>query len=188
MRKKHLSKRITLKKVIKFVFFLVCIGAIWSYFVFIPTDIAGTSMLPTLEGGDKILVNTRSEIDRFDIVVFRDPGMKPVVKRVIGLPGETLYFHNDKLFIDGVHIPEYFLSSTHESEKIGLKTSNFTFSEITGISVIPKDEYFVMGDNRRYSYDSRHYGTIPQSSVIGEAQLLYFPFDHATFLNPRNPK
>lgn len=159
---------------------LVLVGVVWSSFVFLPTDIAGNSMFPTLQNGDKMLVNTQATINRFDIVVFRDTGMKPVVKRVIGLPGDTLYVHNGELFINGIQTPEPYLKSLGEGDN-GLQTSNFVLSEITESPVVPENEYFVMGDNRRDSYDSRHYGTIREEAVIGEAQMIYYPVKHITF-------
>lgn len=184
----HFKMKRVLKSALKVLVFLLLLAVAIGYFVFIPSEISGTSMSPTLVEHDQLLVNTLSEIDRFDILVFRDPGMKPVVKRVIGMPGETFYYHDDQLYVDGKQIKEPFLNFYEKDANSGLFTSNFTLSEVTTKPIIPKDHYFVMGDNRRYSYDSRHYGTISESSIIGEAQLLYYPMDRFSFLSNTKSK
>lgn len=183
MKTRKTSLRVTWGALAKLLAALLIVGGISVYFVFIPSEISGISMSPTLLEDDQILIHTFSKIDRFDIVVFRDAGMKPVVKRVIGMPGDTLYYHNDQLIVNGEAMNEPYLDDLKKKTGAGLLTSNFTLSDTTGIFVIPNEEYFVIGDNRRYSYDSRHYGTISESSIIGEAKMIYYPLERISFLN-----
>jgi signal peptidase I len=131
------------------------------------------SMEPTLDIGDRILVDKLSyhlhAVHRGDIVVFRRPpgvvgegGIKDLVKRVIGLPGETIASADGHVLIDGHVLSEPWLPP-------GTVT--------TGIRPqrIPPGEYFVMGDNRTDSLDSRVFGPIPRSSIIGRAILRFWP-------------
>lgn len=169
------------KKSRKISFFLLLLLLIIGYFVYKPSEIFGTSMAPTLTEGDHILVETVGKIKRFDGIVFYDKGARPVVKRVIGLPGDTLYYHNDRLFINGKVMHEPYLEPLKDEHFSGLLTSNFTLDQATGSPVIPEGEYFVMGDNRRFSFDSRHYGNISNRSIIGKVVVIYFPLEHFSF-------
>ena len=119
----------------------------------------GHSMEPTLKdrafGISWILPLFFDDPDRFDIVVIADHGVH-LVKRVIGLPGETISYENGVLTVDGQTIEEDFIS-----ESVKQQTGNF---EIT----LTEDEYFVMGDNRGHSTDSRYYGPFDRSSIKGD--------------------
>ena len=140
-------------------------------------------MSPTLQNGDtmilyKLTKNIRG-IKRFDIVVIKtDSG--DLIKRVIGLPGDKIkyevkYVNEEKtgvLTINGEVVEEKFLTT---SKKIGTCETNWTIcsEEIT----VPEGEYFVMGDNRDDSKDSRMIGTIPFKDVKGTTELILFPFN-----------
>ena len=161
------------------IFFVVIIRL----FVATPVNVKGSSMSPTLQNGDtmilyKLTKNIRG-IKRFDIVVIKtDSG--DLIKRVIGLPGDKIkyevkYVNEEKtgvLTINGEVVEEKFLTT---SKKIGTCETNWTIcsEEIT----VPEGEYFVMGDNRDDSKDSRMIGTIPFIDVKGTTELILFPFN-----------
>lgn len=160
------------------IFFVVIIRL----FVATPVNVKGSSMSPTLQNGDtmilyKLTKNIRG-IKRFDIVVIKtDSG--DLIKRVIGLPGDKIkyevkYVNEEKtgvLTINGEVVEEKFLTT---SKKIGTCETNWTIcsEEI----IVPEGEYFVMGDNRDDSKDSRMIGTIPFKDVKGTTELILFPF------------
>ena len=161
------------------IFFVVIIRL----FVATPVNVKGSSMSPTLQNGDtmilyKLTKNIRG-IKRFDIVVIKtDSG--DLIKRVIGLPGDKIkyevkYVNEEKtgvLTINGEVVEEKFLTT---SKKIGTCETNWTIcsEEIT----VPKGEYFVMGDNRDDSKDSRMIGTVPLKDIKGTTELILFPFN-----------
>jgi len=129
--------------------------------------IEGTSMSPTLADGEYILVNRLayrlfSEPRRGDIVVFESwtPG-KDYIKRVIGLPGQRIEVRDMQVFIDGERIDEAYLPPT---------TTTGSSSVVLG-----PDQYFVMGDNRDNSQDSRALGALQADKIIGKAWLIYWP-------------
>jgi signal peptidase I len=145
---------------------------------FIPSG----SMEPTLQIGDRIIVNKLSyhlhSIHRGDIVVFAKPAgeteapnIKDLVKRVIGLPGETISSKNGMVYINGKALPEPWLPDAVQHETVGITTQ-----------VIPKNEYFVMGDNRTDSSDSRVFGPIPRSLIVGKADIRIWPLGRLGFL------
>jgi signal peptidase I len=160
----------------------------------IPTS----SMVPTLLIGDHLVVNklvyrptltpveenlapTRT-VRRGDIIVFRSP-IEPetnVVKRVIGLPGERLRIEKKQVYIDDETLDEPY---AHFQTPAGGNDPN-TFSEMRGDNfseiTIPDDHYFMMGDNRDNSYDSRYWGPLPGDLVRGRALMVYWSYDAST--------
>lgn len=146
-------------------------------FIFIPMTIEGSSMIPTFQQNDQIIVNTIFDVERFDLVVFYDSSNRTLVKRVVGLPGEKIRYENDQLYINDEEIEEKFLDNDLVNNAGGIWTSDFTLEELTGTQVISEGEYFVLGDNRRSSNDSRYFGSIPVDSIIGETSFIYYPFD-----------
>jgi len=141
-------------------------------FVAQPFFIPSGSMEPTLKVGDRVLVNKLSYhlhgVHRGDIVVFKkpandnSPGVTDLIKRVIGLPGETISADNGHVDINGVPLNEPWLPSGDTTE---------TFKP----TPIPAGQYFMMGDNRGDSADSRIIGTIPRHLFIGRAFLRVWP-------------
>ncbi|PLR67387.1 MULTISPECIES: signal peptidase I [Bacillaceae] len=143
--------------------------------IFVDYRVEGGSMQPTLEEGHELSINKVNhflfDIKRFDIVVFNGPGGKDAyIKRVIGLPGDELYYKNDQLFINGKAIDEPYLKTLKKAVPFGRLTGDFTLKETTGKETIPKDFLFVIGDNRRISHDSRHFGLIHKDDVIGKVK------------------
>lgn len=154
-------------------------------FVFIPVVIDGTSMAPTIEGNDRILMTSFSSVKRFDVIVFRDSKDRIYVKRVIGLPGETISYKDDVLYVNDKKIDEKFLSNYQDEKanKNELWTSDFKLEEITNKRTVPKDHFFVLGDNRRSSKDSRYFGTINENQMIGKVIFIYGPREHIGFIH-----
>lgn len=161
------------------IFFVVIIRL----FVATPINVKGSSMSPTLQNGDTMILYKLTKsirgIKRFDIVVIKtDSG--DLIKRVIGLPGDKIkyevkYVNEEKtgvLTINGEVVEEKFLTT---SKKIGTCETTWTVcsEEIT----VPEGEYFVMGDNRDDSKDSRMIGTVPFKDVKGTTELILFPFN-----------
>lgn len=132
------------------------------------------SMEPTLKPGDRVLVNKLSydlhSIHRGDIVVFKtppseaasDPGIKDLIKRVIGLPGDRIQAINGLVYIDGKLLNEPYLPRGTVTTSLPLQT-------------VPPGQYFVMGDNRTNSKDSRFIGTIPKHLIVGRAFVRVWP-------------
>ena len=139
------------------------------------------SMIPTLQINDKVIATKFSyqlhEPERGDVVVFKYPvneeqGLDTViyVKRLIGLPGETLEIKNNTVYINGTPLEEDYVNSN---------TNMPDFGPVT----IPEGEYFMMGDNRNDSSDSRIWDTVKEEYLVAKAQFIYWPFDHMGRLN-----
>ncbi|WP_421384557.1 signal peptidase I [Bacillus salacetis] len=160
---------------------LIAVGlaALIRYFLFTPIVVDGLSMMPTLHNGDRMIVNklsyTVGEPDRFDIVVFHAPEQKDYIKRVIGLPGDTVEYENDVLYVNGKAYEEPYLEEYKEQIDGGLLTEDFTLEEKIGRETVPEGTLFVMGDNRRFSKDSRHIGVVDIDEVIGNTNVIYWP-------------
>jgi signal peptidase I len=148
---------------------------------FIPSG----SMEPTLQVGDRILVNKLSYhlhgVDRGDIVVFARPpqencGGPPVddlVKRVIGLPGDTISLSGGYVYIDGKRLDETWLPRSEQG--ITSQGPGGNGSNLAHPYRVPANDYFVMGDNRQDSCDSRYWGPISRSLIVGKVELRVWP-------------
>ncbi len=161
----------------------VALAAIIRYFLFAPIVVDGLSMMPTLQHQDRMIVNKLSykigEPERFDIIVFHAPEEKDYIKRVIGLPGDRIEYKDDTLYVNGKAYEEPYLDQ-YKKEVEGPLTDPFTLEETrVGTQTVPEGELFVMGDNRRFSKDSRHIGTIPLEKVIGKTSIVYWPIKDA---------
>lgn len=137
-------------------------------------------MLPTLHNQDRMIVNKLSykigEPRRFDIVVFHAEEGKDYIKRVIGLPGDRIEYKNDTLYVNGKAYKEPYLDEYKKQVIDGPLTEPFTLEDIPGgQETVPKGHLFVMGDNRRFSKDSRHIGFIPMEKVVGKTSIVYWP-------------
>lgn len=139
-------------------------------FVFSASIVEGESMAPTLENGNKIIFNKFvylvGEPQRADVVIIQRP-LKNYVKRVIALPGEVIEMRNHILYINDQPYDQSFIS-----EEAILHTGNF------GPIEVPNDSYFVMGDNRAVSKDSRNgLGFIEDEHIIGRSEFIIYPFN-----------
>lgn len=151
-------------------------------FFFAPIVVDGYSMMPTLKDTDRMIVNKFSykigEPDRFDIIVFEAPEGKDYIKRVIGLPGDKIAYDQDTLYINGKPYKEPYLDEYKKSlVDGGPLTESFTLEDIAEINqeTVPEGHLFVLGDNRRYSKDSRHIGAVPMDKVLGKTDIVYWP-------------
>ena len=130
-----------------------------------PVRVNGKSMDPTLENNEIVLLKKYDKsFDRFDIVVF-DYEHSHLIKRIVGLPGETLYYYKNDLYINDKKVKEDFLPE-------GTETYDFVWD-----TKIPEDYYFVMGDNRENSTDSRVIGLVAKEDIRGTTNFVLFPFN-----------
>jgi signal peptidase I len=158
--------------------FALMIMALVLVFVAQPVKVEGTSMLPRLHDGERIFVNKLiyyglPEIERGDIVVFwfpNDPS-KSYIKRVIGLPGETVQMRAGRMFVNGKQLQEPYLETS----------LNVAGGDEPPVYVKPHF-YFVMGDNRDNSSDSRSWGLVPEKYIYGKALFRYWPLAQASVI------
>lgn len=164
--------------------FIIALLILFGVFIVQPVAVEGTSMSPQLKDGDKILVDKRiyykfpklaemglwSELKRGDVITFwypNDPN-KSFVKRLVGLPGEVVEIRAGKVFVNGRQIIEPYLSAENTQSP----------SEMSATTV-KNHYYFVMGDNRDNSSDSRSWGLVPEKYVYGKVLYRYYPFGEA---------
>lgn len=162
--------------------FLICYVTVFliTSFLFKPVRVQGESMYPTLLDEEIGVMNVFGvkfgEVDRFDIVVvYNEEKDEDWVKRVIGLPNDTIACENDVLYINGEAVDQSFLNQ----EYVNMMTKNGTihFTEDFGPITLGNDEYFLMGDNRPRSYDSRKRGPFTKNEFRGKDILILYPFD-----------
>ena len=169
MDKKEVNNKLDIKEIIMYILIVIVILLI-KKFIISPIRVNGTSMDPTLENGDIMILNKIgyriTKIKRFDIVVIKYKD-ELLIKRVIGLPGEKIKYVNNTLYVNGKKLDEEF-DKTY--------TYNFSLKEI-GSTTVPDDSYFVLGDNREVSKDSRSIGFIDREDIIGKSSLTLFPFN-----------
>ncbi|MGN1358352.1 MAG: signal peptidase I [Bacilli bacterium] len=160
-----------MKKIIKqltpYIVIIIVVVLIRS-FVVTPVIVVGDSMKPTLNEGQILILNKLdyrfNEIERYDIVVIK-VGKSEIIKRVIGLPGETIEYRNNILYIDG----------HEETSEYNFDTEDFTLKSICNCDKIPEDKYLVLGDNRQVSSDSRIIGLIDKKDIQGTTQISIWP-------------
>ena len=147
---------------------LIVIVIVIKKYVISPIRVNGISMVPTLEDSDYMLLNkfkyNVSSIERFDIVVI-DCDNDYIIKRIIGLPGETIEYKDNKLYVNGKYVAEDYTREV---------MPDYNIKEI-GSKTVPKGQYFVLGDNRPVSKDSRYLGFIPKDEIIGKSTVTLFP-------------
>lgn len=143
------------------------------YFWLTPLAINGNSMLPTIHSGDEVLLRHYGKISRFDVVTFKTQSGETYIKRVIGVPGDEITYKDNTLYVDQKPVPE-----EYSKTKITGKTSDLSMEELFGVRRIPKNKYFVLGDNRQISRDSRTLGLIDGSQITGRAWIVYWPLWH----------
>jgi signal peptidase I len=147
------------------------ISAFIIVFLYQPVKVEGTSMMPSLDDQERIFINKfvyRLEpIQRGDIVVFRYPRdpAKSFIKRVIGVAGDHVRIEDGKVYLNGKLVSEDYVPRAYEDER--------SYSEI----VVPPDSYFVLGDHRSLSNDSRDFGPVDASYIYGKAVFGYWPME-----------
>src|SRR5215510_4041729 len=167
-----------LRSLLRDIVFAGVIAILIVVFVIQPVRVEGQSMMPKLHDQDRIFVNKfiyplrewlgdNEPIKRGDIVVllYPDDPSKSYIKRVVGLPGEEINVENGKLYINGMQIDEPYLDPEYLSS-----------DSMPGSVHVKDHHYFVMGDNRRNSSDSRYWGLVPEKYIYGKAIFRYYPF------------
>jgi len=159
----------------------LCLAVLIRIFIAEPRYIPSDSMVPTLHTGDRLVVEKVSY--RFhppsqgDIIVFQPPAElqrrgypqdQAFIKRIIGIPGKILKVSNGQVYLDGQPLKEDYIA----------EPANQPFPPVQ----IPEDQYFVMGDNRNDSNDSRYWGFLPRQNIIGRAAFRFWPVDRIGFL------
>ena len=157
-----------LKEIIPYIIIAVIVILIRTYIV-TPVVVVGTSMAPTLNDGQILLLNkfdySFNEIDRYDIVVIEaDNG--EIIKRIMGLPGEYIEYKDNYLYINNEKI----------ETKYNFKTDDFKLEDICECTKIPEDKYLVLGDNRGNSLDSRGpIGLVDKKYIKGSTNISIWP-------------
>jgi signal peptidase I len=159
-------------------------------FVVKPFLVPSSSMADTIVPGQRVLVDRMiydfRPVHRGDIIVFRRPELtnELLIKRVVGLPGDLLAVHNGHLFVNGVQQNESFVDkldgATEPTAPADIYTGGLPDApwSLSHPFRVPPGQYFVMGDNRTDSEDSRYWGTVPRSAIIGQAFFSYWPPSH----------
>ncbi len=142
-------------------------------FLYQPVRVEGTSMVPMLQDQDRLFINKLAyrvgDVQQNDVVVFRYPRdlTKSYIKRVIAVPGDRLRIDHGRVYVNGVRLKEPYVPARYTDER--------SQPEMT----IPPDQYFVMGDHRSISSDSRDFGPVDRRLIYGKASFVYWPFDQA---------
>jgi len=156
---------------------IVFAGAIFLFVYLLlaqPHKISGASMEPNFIDNEYLLTNKVSyrlrEPERGEVVVFEAPpnGEKDFIKRIIALPGETVRISGNRVFVNGVELVEPYLP-------LGTETRSTSFFPENQVVAVPENSYFVLGDNRDHSLDSRTFGFIKKDSITGKAWFVYWP-------------
>jgi len=154
-------------------FLSVLIAIVVILFLYQPVKVEGTSMMPSLQNDERIFINKFvyrfgiSDIGRGDTVVFLYPGepSKSYIKRVIGIPGDTVEIDNGTVIVNGHALSEPYVAE------------DFRDHMPMARKVVPPDQYFVLGDHRSSSNDSRSWGWVPRQNIYGKAVFVYWPLE-----------
>lgn len=138
-------------------------------FLYQPVRVEGTSMMPRLENHDRLFINKfvyhLESINRGDVIVFHYPldPSKSYIKRVIGLPGDRIRITDGRVWLNGKQLREPYVPTRYRDD------------DSMAIMIVPSDSYFVMGDHRSISSDSRAFGPVERSLIYGKAEFIYWP-------------
>jgi signal peptidase I len=169
VKRSHLAREIIETLALTLIIFLVIHFTIQNY------QVDGTSMQPGLQNNEYVLVNKLAYLfqspERGDVIVFHYPvdTTKDLIKRVIGIPGDVVQVTLSTVTVNGVVLHEPYIQAP--------------INPTGQVWKVPPGEYFVMGDNRQYSFDSRDWGFVPKSYIIGKAVMVYWPLHSIQFIN-----
>ncbi|PIS13940.1 signal peptidase I [Candidatus Shapirobacteria bacterium CG09_land_8_20_14_0_10_47_13] len=145
-------------------------------FLFQPHQVKGSSDFPNFHDSEYLLtdkISYRLTIPkRGEVIIFKAPRNEDYdyIKRIIGLPGETVMIRNGKVYLNNRLLTEPYIPADYQ-------TFGGSFAQEGQLIPIPEGQYFVLGDNRSHSSDSRDWGTVPRENIIGKAWLRYWPLD-----------
>lgn len=168
-KRSHLAREIVETIALTLIIFLVIRFAIQSY------RVSGISMQPGLQNEEYVVVNKMAYLfhtpERGDVIVFHFPldTSKDFIKRIVGLPGDTITYDSATVRVNGTLLKEPYISQAANPEGKTL--------------VVPANNYFVMGDNRPASDDSRDWGFVPKEDIVGKAVMVYWPFSNWQLIN-----
>jgi signal peptidase I len=151
----------------------VVVSTLIIFFLYQPVVVEGTSMLPMLEDQDRLIINKLAyrvgDIQRGDVVVFLYPRdhEKSYIKRVIALPGDRLRIDHGEVYVNGARVKEPYVPRQFEDDRSEPEM------------IVPEHDYFVMGDHRSISSDSRAFGPVDRDLIYGKAAFVYWPMDQA---------
>jgi signal peptidase I len=153
----------------------VLIAVLVILFLYRPVKVEGTSMMPSLYDQERLFINQFSykfglgAISRGDTVVFWFPEdtTKSYIKRVIGLPGDSIVVKDGWVWVNGRKLQESYVPSEYRDDRS------------YPVHVVPPNQYFVLGDHRSSSNDSRAWGFVPRSYIYGKAVFVFWPLEHA---------
>lgn len=169
MKRSHLAREIVETIALTILIFLAVHFTVQNY------QISGPSMQNTLQSGQFVLVNKLAYLfhqpERGDVIVFHEPDLpsRDLIKRIIGLPGDKIVLDGSNVWVNGQELDEPYITQKYNP---GAQTQ-----------VVPSDQYFVLGDNRPVSEDSRYFGFVPKDYIIGKAILVYWPLNQWQMLN-----
>ena len=170
-----LSIKEFLKDALKFIIIIFALLFLMVYVVSV-TQVVGDSMSDTLTDGEVLLLNKAKyrffDVERGDVIAFSYEDTKYLIKRVIGLPGDNVSIRDNKVYINGEYYPEDYVTKYDDKD--------FDLQEI-GYDEVPEGMYFVLGDNRNNSLDSRKIGLIKKEDIIGKVTLRFFPITKFRF-------
>lgn len=163
---------------LKYILLAILVGLLLVIFVVQRNFVVGNSMLPTLEADDQLLVEKVSKwfggIGRGDIVTIdshelpRRDDEPNIIKRVIGIPGDKVEIAAGQVYLNDQLLDEPYLAAD---------TVTRSHNQAYSLVILAENEYYVLGDNRDGSLDSRSFGPVPQNGIIGEVLLRFYPFD-----------
>jgi signal peptidase I len=169
LKRSHLAREIIETVALTLIIFLVIRFAIQSY------RVSGPSMEPGLNDNEYVIVNKMAYLfhapERGDVIVFHYPlnTSEDFIKRIIGLPGDTIKVDSTHVWVDGVLLKESYISAPA--------------NPLAQTWKVPANEYFVLGDNRPVSDDSRDWGYVPKNFIVGKAVVVYWPLKNWEFIN-----
>ena len=150
------------------------ISVVLYLFIMTPHEVVGNSMHPTYKNGEYLMANKITyrigDPQRGDVIIFKYSETQDFIKRVIGLPGDTVMLKDGHIYINDKILDE----SGYLSDSVYTNGGNFLKEGES--KIVPEDQYFVSGDNRPHSSDSREFGPINREDIKGKAWIVYFPF------------
>ncbi|EOI06727.1 signal peptidase I [Enterococcus moraviensis ATCC BAA-383] len=189
MEKNKRAKRANYLETIAFLIFaILCINFILNYRAHF---VDGHSMNPTFQNGDRLLIHKSKKVERYDIVTFEpkdEPG-ESYVKRVIGLPGDRIVVKNDRLYLvehldKNVDLSRWIDAGVLPDSTVVVRIAQESILHLlSNVEEIPKDHYFVLGDNRSNSKDSRSIGFVSNDQIEGVVTFRFYPFNRFGFVH-----